>query len=148
LTGLRSKLKSMTVLKRFIAYFIDLILCIVVFYFYVITLGTKNAGGGYHLENVLYLPLILYWYFYFTIPEIIWKTTFGKRLLSLYVVKQNNSKFTISDVLLRRSLDFLELFFFPMIAMVAVFVTRKNQRLGDLLAKTEVVYLPKKGKKF
>ena len=90
------------------------------------------------------MPPILIWYLYFIISEIKWQTTIGKRIFSLYVRRIDNSPIQFPVIIKRRALDLAELFFMPIIALVSVLVTSKNQRLGDLIAKTKVVYLPKK----
>ena len=79
---------------------------------------------------------------YFNIFEWIWNgQTPGKRLLHLRVIKVDGSPVSGIDVLLRnlsRPIDTLG----PMglIGLLMIFVTRKAQRLGDLMARTLVIH--------
>ncbi|HEX4958035.1 MAG TPA: hypothetical protein VFV46_07645, partial [Lacibacter sp.] len=66
-----------------------------------------------------------------------------KKVFSLYVRRIDSLPLNFSVIIKRRALDLVELFFMPVIALVSVLVTSKNQRLGDLIAKTEVINIPK-----
>jgi uncharacterized RDD family membrane protein YckC len=79
---------------------------------------------------------------YFNIFELMWNgQTPGKRLLHLRVIKADGSPVSGIDVLLRnlsRPIDTLG----PMglIGLLMIFVSRKAQRLGDLMARTIVIH--------
>lgn len=131
-------------LKRGIAYSVDVCIISLILYPYFETYGVETSENTLKLTGINYLPPILIWYLYFIISEIKWQTTIGKRIFSLYVRRIDNSPIQFPVIIKRRALDLAELFFMPIIALVSVLVTSKNQRLGDLIAKTKVVYLPKK----
>ncbi len=79
---------------------------------------------------------------YFNFFEWLWNgQTPGKRLLHLRVIKVDGSPVSGIDVLLRnlsRPIDTLG----PMglIGLLMIFVSRKAQRLGDLMARTLVIH--------
>jgi uncharacterized RDD family membrane protein YckC len=93
--------------------------------------------------NIILLLLVfgLQWV-YFNLFEWMWNgQTPGKRLLHLRVIKADGSPVSGIDVLLRnfsRPIDTLG----PMglIGLVMIFVSRKAQRLGDLMARTLVIH--------
>lgn len=94
------------------------------------------------LEIVLLLLIFGFQWVYFNLFEWIWNgQTPGKRLLHLRVIKVDGSPVSGIDVLLRnlaRPIDTLG----PMglIGLLMIFVSRKAQRLGDLMARTLVIH--------
>jgi uncharacterized RDD family membrane protein YckC len=94
------------------------------------------------LKTVLILLIFGLQWVYFNIFEWMWNgQTPGKRLLHLRVIKVDGSPVSGIDVLLRnlsRPIDTLG----PMglIGLLMIFVSRKAQRLGDLMARTLVIH--------
>jgi uncharacterized RDD family membrane protein YckC len=94
------------------------------------------------LQILLILFIFGFQWCYFNIFEWIWNgQTPGKRLLGLRVIKVDGSPVSGVDVLLRnlsRPIDTLG----PMglIGLLMIFVTRRAQRLGDLMARTLVIH--------
>jgi uncharacterized RDD family membrane protein YckC len=94
------------------------------------------------LKTVLMLLVFGFQWGYFNVFEWIWNgQTPGKRLLHLRVIKVDGSPVSGIDVLLRnlsRPIDTLG----PMglIGLLMIFVSRKAQRLGDLMARTLVIH--------
>jgi uncharacterized RDD family membrane protein YckC len=78
---------------------------------------------------------------YFVVSEAVWSgQTLGKRVLRLRAVDVRGGPITVSQALIRnlvRLVDFLPSYY--LVGAVAIFVTRRNQRLGDLAAGTVVV---------
>lgn len=97
---------------------------------------------GRRLKVVAFFVLFGFQWIYFNFFEWLWNgQTPGKRLLNLRVIKVDGSPVSGVDVLLRnlsRPIDTLG----PMglIGLVMIFVSRKAQRLGDLLARTLVIH--------
>ena len=133
----------MILLKRGIAYSIDVCIISLILYPYFEKYGIETSEDTLTLAGINYFPPILVWYLYFIFSETKWQTTIGKNIFSLHVRRIDNSPLKFSVTIKRRALDLVELFFMPIIALISVLVTSKNQRLGDLIAKTEVVCLPK-----
>ncbi|MCE0485063.1 MAG: RDD family protein [Methylacidiphilales bacterium] len=94
------------------------------------------------LEMFFILLIFGFQWGYFNFFEWIWNgQTPGKRLLHLRVIKVDGSPVSGVDVLLRnlsRPIDTLG----PMglIGLLMIFVSRKAQRLGDLMARTLVIH--------
>lgn len=83
----------------------------------------------------------LYWG-YFAFFEAVWKgRTPGKRVAGIRVIKDSGRALNIYEIIgrnLMRAVDALP--FFYVVGIVSVMVTRRNQRLGDLLAGSIVVH--------
>lgn len=94
------------------------------------------------LKILLILAIFGFQWCYFNFFEWLWNgQTPGKRLLHLRVIKVDGSPVSGVDVLLRnlsRPVDTLG----PMglIGLLMIFVNRKAQRLGDLMARTMVIH--------
>jgi len=73
--------------------------------------------------------------------ELLWGATPGKRLLKCYVVTEQGSRCSATQVLIRNAVRFLELYPFAtsVWTMMLVLLTRNRQRLGDLIGRTLVV---------
>jgi len=98
--------------------------------------------GSNALEIGLALVIFGFQWVYFSFFEWYWNgQTPGKRLMHLRVIKADGAPVSWSDVLLRnlsRPIDT----FGPMglIGLLMIFVGRKGQRLGDLMARTLVIH--------
>ena len=94
------------------------------------------------LKTLLVFAVFGFQWCYFNIFEWFWNgQTPGKRLLHLRVIKADGSPVSGIDVLLRnlsRPIDTLG----PMglIGLLMIFINRKAQRLGDLMARTIVIH--------
>ncbi|MHC4517884.1 MAG: RDD family protein [Planctomycetota bacterium] len=96
------------------------------------------------LGMVLFAVLILcafliYWGYFILFETWLNGQTPGKRRMKIRVVQQEGAAVTLNAVVVRnllRAVDFIGLY---AVAGVSMFVTRKNQRLGDLAAGTVVV---------
>ena len=94
------------------------------------------------LKIVFFLLIFGFQWCYFNLFEWLWNgQTPGKRLLHLRVIKVDGSPVSWIDVLLRnlsRPVDTLG----PMglIGLLMIFVSRKAQRLGDLMGRTLVIH--------
>jgi uncharacterized RDD family membrane protein YckC len=137
--------------SRTLAILIDLALCaMVLFAVYSLTLLlARDTTGDFatrlsrHAMTTLLLLLIFgFQWGYFNLFEWMWNgQTPGKRLLHLRVIKIDGTPVSWIDVLLRnlsRPIDT----FGPMglIGLVMIFVSRKAQRLGDVMARTLVIH--------
>jgi uncharacterized RDD family membrane protein YckC len=137
--------------SRSLAILADIALCGLVFF--VVYSGTfllsRNLAadwiirfGANTMEMLLLLLVFGFQWVYFNLFEWLWNgQTPGKRLLHLRVIKADGTPVSWIDVLLRnisRPLDT----FGPMglIGLVMIFVSRKAQRVGDLMAQTLVIH--------
>jgi uncharacterized RDD family membrane protein YckC len=117
-------------------------------------LAALQAGFGFivfvadqiiHQGTVLVLVLLLGWLVifggYFVVSEAVWSgQTLGKRVLRLRALDVRGGPISVSQALIRnivRIADFLPANY--LVGAIAIFVSRRNQRLGDLAAGTVVV---------
>jgi len=137
--------------SRSLAILADLGICgLVLFIVYALTfLLTRDLTtdwmlrfGSNAMEIMLLLVIFGFQWLYFNLFEWLWNgQTPGKRLLHLRVIKSDGTPVSWIDVLLRnisRPIDT----FGPMglIGLLMIFVSRKAQRIGDLMAQTLVIH--------
>ena len=93
---------------------------------------------------LIMLPL---WLVYFVVQEGIWGQTIGKRITKIKVVKVNGKKAGWLKVLLRNLFRFVDLIG-PCpygVGLFSIVFTKNKQRIGDIIAKTVVIRVSKKG---
>ncbi len=135
--------------SRALAVAIDYCLQVVVF-FVVLMLAALLAGHASPRARLspvwteafaILIPFLLQWG-YFALFEGLWNgQTPGKRLLKLRVIEGNGRSATFFESVTRnflRAVDMLPGFY--AVGAVSMLVTRREQRLGDLVANTLVVH--------
>lgn len=135
-----------TLVERFVAVLIDMIilgvvLAIILIPFGIIALIVSQFGS---LSSLFFGVPQLFWYglwiLYFTYFESTSGQTLGKRLVGIKVVTEDNGVLDIGKSLIRNVLRIID--WLPFIFIIGAFLiifTDKKQRLGDLVAKTKVV---------
>lgn len=117
--------------ERIIATLIDL----AVMALYAFTVSIVYSINQANAVQFFYAPLM----FYSLVFEIFWGRTLGKKLLNLDIIHESGAPVSFVQTLLRWVLRIVDLWmFFGGIAAVAVIVSKKGQRLGDLAAGTLV----------
>jgi uncharacterized RDD family membrane protein YckC len=142
--------------SRFVAILLDyllqgftlflLILIFVVFFSGVATPGIARARGNvpekWGIAIAIAIPFLLEWG-YFTLFEAFWRgQTPGKRIMRIRVIQQTGRPVSLFESMGRnlvRVVDFLPPPFY-VVGVITMFVTRRQQRLGDLIAGTLVVH--------
>ena len=78
---------------------------------------------------------------YFVLFEMIWDgQSPGKRMAGLRVIRADGTPITITDSLIRNIMRFIDLLpLYYTVGIIAIFFSRRSQRLGDLAAGTIVV---------
>ena len=100
---------------------------------------TKFSANA--LKIALMLLVFGFQWGYFTFFEWFWNgQTPGKRLLHLRVIKVDGSPIGPIDVLLRNLSRPIDTGLLALLGLVMIFVSRKAQRLGDLMARTLVIH--------
>ena len=101
-----------------------------------------DSGTGYHigfsLSGFPALTVLLIWFLLFPIMEGLTGRTIGKRLLQLKVVKENSAPMSVGTSFVRHLFDPIEMIF--LMGLIVASANSKKQRIGDLVAKTLVIY--------
>jgi uncharacterized RDD family membrane protein YckC len=116
--------------------FIDLVILFVVGYVLAMLTG-QTTHGGYHLHG---LPAFLWWlagFAYFAWFEGRTGATPGKMVVGLRVVKADGADCDMRAAVIRTVLRPVDYFFILGVFVMAL--SKRNQRLGDMLADTVVV---------
>jgi len=129
--------------SRFVAQLID----VLAFWGLLIALGLVSAGiaGFLHAPTAAVIVLVVAGFAlfcgYWILPEALWSgRTLGKRALHLRVVDAGGGPISAGQAIVRnlfRIVDFLPANY--AVGVVAIFASRRNQRLGDMAAGTVVV---------
>ena len=89
--------------------------------------------------STIYLSVILISMFivvYFVVFELLFGHTIGKRIFNFKVITTNGGSPTVYQILIRNFLRVIDHIF--LIGGVIVVLSKRKQRLGDLLSKTMV----------
>lgn len=106
-----------------------------------IVLGTDMADqvGSVALAVLIIVSFLIYWGYFFFFELWMNGRTPGKKSLRIRVVRLEGGPITFDSIAIRnllRAVDFLGLY---SVAGIAMFLTKKSQRLGDLAAGTVVI---------
>jgi uncharacterized RDD family membrane protein YckC len=107
----------------------------------VVRFDLNSMLGTWALAAIVILAFILY-YGYYAIFEALWNgQTPDKRTIRIRVISTSGRPITVFDALLRNLLRIVDqLPGIYTVGLVSIFVTERNQRLGDLAADTVVVH--------
>jgi uncharacterized RDD family membrane protein YckC len=104
------------------------------------SVGSPNSGK-WAIAIAIAIPFLFQWG-YFTLFEAFWRgQTPGKRIMRIRVIQQTGRPVGVFESLgrnLTRIIDMLPTFY--IIGVIVMFLTRRQQRLGDLVAGTLVVH--------
>jgi len=144
--------------SRFVAIFLDYLLWVVVGVILVIALiiffsgstGASSAASATTTSSTSYkwgeaigiaIPFLVLWG-YFTLFEAFWNgQTPGKRIMKIRVIQKTGRPMNLFESMGRnlvRFVDWLPAFY--IIGVISMFATKRQQRLGDLIAGTLVVH--------
>lgn len=107
----------------------------------VVRIDLQSALGTWALAVALLLGFVLY-YGYYALFEALWNgQTPGKRAIRLRVITTSGRPITAYESLLRNLLRIVDqLPGIYTVGLLSIFLTERNQRLGDLAADTVVVH--------
>lgn len=125
--------------SRVLATLIDYGIYLAVCSSYTFYFGEPNAEGGYSTSGMAALPLLASWFLYFPIAESIRGQTLGHILTGIRVVHKSGKPIGCRQALLRRMCDPIDFSFFGLTAYLAVKYSDKQQRIGDMVARTMVI---------
>jgi uncharacterized RDD family membrane protein YckC len=100
-----------------------------------------DSNDNYTLYTVLILAALPYTLYYFLSETFMNGQSFGKKIVGTKVVKLDGTQPSVSSYMIRSLLRVIDN---GLIALIAVAVTEKSQRLGDLAAGTTVIKIGSK----
>ncbi len=132
-------------LKRFIAGLIDYLLVYGFFFAFVYAFGEPNDEGGYSVTGILSLIPFVFWFLIIVFTEVFLGATLGNALVGLkpQSLTKSNGELSLSQSIKRHLFDPIDMFPFGLIAIITIKNTDRNQRLGDIWAKTIVTEVEK-----
>jgi len=137
--------------ERIGAYFIDVL---IIGIYSLIVLGlfgliSENASGISGRSSGIFIVLFFIpIFFYSLLSEIFLQgQTLGKKAVKIKVVKLDGGQPTIGSYIIRWLFRLIDIqFMYGIVAMVTIAATGKGQRVGDIVAKTSVISLKRRGK--
>lgn len=124
---------------RAVAVIIDSILLFIVGYLIAMVTGGTTAGG-FHLSGGPFFLWLVVAIGYYTVMEVLYGWTVGKRAVGLKVVKlEGGGPLDWQASIVRNVLRVVDGFVFYLIGAILVWTSDKKQRLGDRVAGTAVV---------
>lgn len=134
--------------ERMLAFIIDLLIKvaygIVAFYvfFNLLNLGYVLNGLDYWSQIAIYIAITFPIYIYPLVLESLMEgQTPGKKVMKIRVVKIDGYQASFGDYLIRWVFRLIDTSFAGAIGLIAMIVSRNNQRLGDIAAGTAVISL-------
>lgn len=109
------------------------------FYVYVMFFGQDNDEGGQTVSGLLALPIFIAWFIYFVAIEAFYGATLGHQGFNLKVQTLNRRDIEFMQALKLHFLDPIDILFYGVPAIIAIKNSDKNQRIGDMWAKTIVI---------
>jgi uncharacterized RDD family membrane protein YckC len=125
--------------KRILATFIDYSIFFSFLIFYVTYMGEDNGVGGKILSGLPVIGIPIFWFTYFVLVESLYGGTLAHVLLKLKILTLKRTEIDFSHAFKRRLLDFIDIFFYGIPALIAIKSSEKHQRIGDMWAGTIVV---------
>ena len=130
---------------RFVAGLIDFIIVYGFLVFLFIAIGESNPEGGYSINGAPGFIPIIFWFVIIVGMECTVGATIGNLIIGLKPIPIDGKerKLTFGESFKRHFLDSLD---FSPVGYLLIKTTEKNQRIGDLWAKTIVIKTKQEGK--
>ncbi|WP_299607248.1 RDD family protein [uncultured Aquimarina sp.] len=131
--------------SRILAGFIDYLIIYIFFFAYVYTYGEPDPDGGYSVNGLPALIPILFWGLMTIGLEQLFGATIGNSIVGLKPISINgiSKNLSFGQSALRHLFDPIDMFFFGLVGILTIQNSEKNQRVGDIVAKTIVVKIKK-----
>ena len=125
--------------RRMFAYIIDLFFALGISTIFSMILGDKNSDGNYSVKFPMAIIPISSIFLYYVLQEFYYNKTIGMRIMSIKIISLDGNKFTLVKAIVRRLFDIIDIGI-PFVGIFFILVTKKSQRIGDLITKVQVVY--------
>lgn len=106
--------------------------------------SSYDGSINYTFYSLLFIASLPYLLYYFLSESLMNGQSFGKKIIGTKVIKLDGTQASISAYIIRSLCRFIDITFSPLVAIIAVAATKKNQRIGDLAAGTTVIKLGSK----
>ncbi len=131
-------------LQRAMAFILDQMVLMPLVYIAADALGVAPDGPESELTDPRILAALAILYglnvAYFFVQEAVWGCTIGKRLVGIRVVGVDGAPLSVGRAFLRNALRLLDAYSVTLlVGLASIAVTRRKQRVGDLIARTVVV---------
>lgn len=132
--------KPKYIVRRYLAGFIDYSIVYFITFLLVFILGTPDDEYTYHLNGLPASIPVLFWFLFIVCLETWFGATVGNTIVQLKPVTFSgySKKISFGQSFKRHLLDPIDMFLFGVIGIVIIKTSDKNQRLGDIWAKTTV----------
>jgi uncharacterized RDD family membrane protein YckC len=124
--------------RRAVAIIIDAVLLFIVGYLIALATG-GTTGEGYTLNGGPAFVFFAIAIAYYIVMEKMWGATLGKKAMGLKVVKEDGAPLDWQASIVRNIMRIIDGFCLYLVGAIAVWVSKKKQRLGDMAAHTLVV---------
>lgn len=131
--------KKKNLAKRYFANLFDYTIILTTTAIYIYLAGEGDQYGTYRVSGFKALLIPFAWFIYFPLCESVIGQTMGKKAFHLHVVDIDGKRPSLSQALLRRVSDPLEIIFFGVPALLTINHSQKGQRIGDMMAGTTVI---------
>ena len=135
--------------KRIVAALVDYTIIYGFLFIFILIFGERSESGEYSVSGILSLVPILFWAITTIGVEQLIGETLGNSLVDLRPIsikpnlnsnfKGSNQKLTLGQSFKRHLLDPIDMLFFGLIGILTIKNSERNQRLGDMWAKTVVM---------
>lgn len=134
----RMKIKA-NLKKRVYATILDYGLMFLVSFAYLIFFGISDGNGSYTVTGLKALLIPTVWFVYFIVIEAEYGATLGHQSFNLKVMTVNRKDIEFTHALKRHLLDPIDILCYGIPAFIAIKVSSRHQRLGDMWAETIVI---------
>ena len=135
--------------RRIVAGLVDYAIVYGFLFIFILIFGERSESGEYSVSGILSLVPILFWAITTIGVEQLIGETLGNSLVDLRPIsikpsvnstfKGSNQKLTFGQSFKRHLLDQIDMLLFGLIGILTIKNSERNQRLGDMWAKTIVV---------
>ena len=126
--------------ERLVAWLVDLAIFIAYFIVFTSIIGISLVGSFIE-KNPWITTLLFFPFVFYNLACEIWLNgqTVGKKVMKLKVISLNGDQATIGQYMIRWLFRMVDIYIYGLPAFIAIAVSEKNQRLGDMVAGTTVI---------
>lgn len=124
--------------KRVLGAIIDMVLLFLIAFIFSSLFGSVE-GGAFSVSGLPALVMFILWFVYFVVLEATTGKTIGKYVAKTKVVDESGGHISWGVSVGRNLMRIIDGFFFYLVGFIVALVSKKNQRLGDIVSRTFVI---------